>query len=106
MGTLSDVEGKRARSWKLVAEQLLSCSARLARDFQYKLTACYELLGSGSPDLDAFIRSEVELLVRLNVEGLVPLVLVADFEDAPVIGRVRIGEDFIAQRRGAQLGRP
>ena len=38
-----------------------------------------------SPDLDTLLRGEVELFARLYFEGLVPRILVANFERAPVI---------------------
>jgi hypothetical protein len=58
------------------------------------------------PDADAVLGGEVEFVGGLYVEGGVPAVFVADGEGTKLAGRVRIGEDLLAQGWVAGDGAP
>ena len=49
------------------------------------------------PNADAIFWSEIELVGEFDVEGGVPAVFVADGEGAILSGRVRVGEDLLAE---------
>ena len=55
------------------------------------------------PDADAFVRSEVEFISRLDVEGGVPAVVVADRGGAKLSGRVGVGEELLPKGVVADL---